>query len=66
MPPVFLDLSVGGILVLERLLPYIDDILADTLAAGLLTDDDIARLDETTQQEIAKIKLINEMMRRRK
>jgi hypothetical protein len=33
---------------------------------SLLTDDDIARLDETTQQEIAKIKLINKMMWHRK
>lgn len=42
------------------------DIIVGLYFDGLLTDDDIARLDETTQQEIAKIELINEMMRRRK
>lgn len=42
------------------------DIIVELYFDNLLTDDDIARLDETTQQEISKIKLINEMMRRRK
>ena len=42
------------------------DIVVGLYFDGLLTEDDIARLDETTQQEIAKIELINKMMWHRK
>lgn len=36
------------------------DIVVGLYFDDLITDDDIARLDETTQQQIAKIKQINE------